>query len=41
MEILIKLLTKLKVRVKVRQLKVLKIFNSLKLSIVLLIAICY
>ena len=33
--------TELKVRVKIRQLKVLKVFNSLKLSVVLLIAICY
>ena len=33
--------TELKIRVKIRQPKKLKVFNSLKLSIVLLLAICY
>ena len=33
--------TELKARVKIRQPKELKVFNSLRLSIVLLLAICY
>ena len=41
MELFAKLLAELKARVKVRQLKALKVFNSLNLSVVLLMAIYY
>ena len=40
-ELIAKLITELKAQVKIRQLKELKVFNSLRLSIVLLIAVCY
>ena len=41
MELFAKLLAELKARVKVRQLKALKVFSSLRLSIVLLVAVHY
>ena len=40
-ELVAELITELKVQVKIRQLKELKVFNSLRLSVVLLIAIRY
>ena len=40
-ELIAKLITELKAQVKIRQLKELKVFNSLRLSVVLLIAVRY
>ena len=40
-ELIAKLIIKLKAQIKIRQLKELKVFNSLRLFVVLLIAICY
>ena len=41
MELIVKLITKLKARVEVQQLEALEVFNSLRLSVVLLVAVCY
>ena len=41
LELVVKLIMELEVRVKIRQLKKLKVFNSLRLFVVLLIAVCY